>query len=73
MRRAECLDAVTSVLKESGIAYTIERGGKHLRVRYWVGDRRCVATVSLSPSDRRAAFNVRTQTRRSIREAGARI
>jgi hypothetical protein len=71
-RHHDCLDAVISVLAEFGLPYTVSRGTKHMRVHYEVAGRRMVATIAGSPSDHRAALNIRSQTRRCIREAGAR-
>ena len=66
----ECLDAVTSVLDEAGIPYTVGMGGKHYRIDFEVNGRRCRATAPVTSGDVRAPRNSASQTRRILREAG---
>lgn len=66
----ECLDAVTSVLEEADIPYTVGMGGKHYRIDFEVNGRRCRATAPVTSSDVRAPRNSASQTRRILREAG---
>ncbi|WP_246695436.1 Bro-N domain-containing protein [Methylobacterium sp. P1-11] len=65
----DCLDAVTAVLDELGIAYAVGRGGKHHRIDFEVNGRRCRTTAPVTPSDHRAALNGASQVRRIIRQA----
>lgn len=54
-------------LDEAGIPWEFEAGSKHHRLVYYVNGKPCVATVSISSSDRRAALNFRSQIRKTIR------
>ena len=65
----ECLDAATAVLDEAGISYSVDMGGKHLRLDFEVNGRRCRATVPCSTSDRRSWLNAAADVRRQIRSA----
>lgn len=70
MRRNPSLDAAITVLLEHGLSYTIEYGGKHIKLRYAAGGRACVATIPITSSDRRGPLNMRSDVRRQIRDAG---
>lgn len=54
-------------LDDAGISWEYEAGSKHHRLVYQVNGKPCVAIVSISPSDRRAALNFRSQVRKTIR------
>lgn len=69
MKSNDCLEAVTAVLDEAGIAHTVGHGGKHYRIDFEVNGRRCRTTCPVSPSDHRAALNGAAQVRRIIRQA----
>lgn len=66
----DCLDAAMAELEAVGITPRVEHGGKHLHL-VWdtdTGQRKYVTAVS--PSDRRAPLNVRSDIRRMLREDG---
>ena len=65
------LESTERVLKEAGIAYTVEDGKRHHQVRFTVRGVRCLVTVSRSASDHRAALNARATVRREILRAMA--
>jgi hypothetical protein len=69
-RQNPILCAVKEVLDQHKIEYTVSNGGKHIRVDYYYKGKRFRQTVAKSPSDWRAAKNVRSQVRNSINQMG---
>lgn len=67
LRTNLCLRAITTVLDANGIAYRIERGGKHPRVLFEIEGRRFVRAFPLTPSDRRSPLNAAAETKRLFR------
>lgn len=64
-----CLEYVTAEIEKVGLPYTVEHGGKHLKVRY--GKDLChTHIVAATPSDWRAPMNERAQIRRSLAALG---
>lgn len=63
------LESTERALQEAGIAYTIDQGKRHHKVRFTVRGVACMVTVSRSASDHRAALNARLTVRRVIRGA----
>jgi len=66
---SETLEATKRELAEAGIAYRVENGKRHYKVRFTVCGKACMVTCSRSASDHRAILNARLQVRREIRTA----
>lgn len=66
---SDTLEATKRELEGAGIAYTVEQGRKHYKVRFTVRGQGCMVTCSRTSSDHRAALNARLQVRREIRKA----
>lgn len=66
---SQTLEATTRELEAAGIAFTVERGKRHYKVRFTVRGKALMVTCSRSASDHRAALNARLQVRREIRRA----
>jgi hypothetical protein len=64
IRRNPCVVAAVEMLEEKGIRPSIERGGKHIKIRFSYGGRTHLCVVSLTPSCRFAADHVRGDLRR---------
>jgi hypothetical protein len=71
MRRAtEVLQTATNQLEEAGIAYVIEHGAKHIKIKWIIAGHSRWCTVSVSPSDVRCIRMMRSQVRRMLRQDG---
>ena len=66
---SDTLEATKRELEGAGIAYTVERGKRHYKVRFIVRGKPLMVTCSRTASDHRAALNARLQVRREIRRA----
>lgn len=66
---SETLEATKRELEEAGIAYTVEQGRRHYKVRFTVRGQQLMVTCSRTSSDHRAAINARLHVRREIRRA----
>jgi hypothetical protein len=67
----ECLTAAVDELARHGITrYATERGGKHLKVKWFHHGQERIHTVALTSSDWRAALNVRSQVRNTLKADG---
>ena len=66
---SDTLEATKLELEGAGIAYTVELGRRHYKVRFTVMGKQLMVTCSRTPSDRRAALNARLLVRREIRRA----
>ena len=66
---SDTLEATKRELEGAGIAYTVERGRRHYKVRFTVRGKPLMVTCSRTASDRRAALNARLLVRREIRSA----
>ena len=65
------LDAALSELKTAGISDPIvSRGGKHLQLRWQVGNAIRFFTVSTTPSDWRGGRNAKAEIRRLLKADG---
>lgn len=62
----EYLEPTTRELDAAGIAWALESGGKHKRLLYSVGGRTFVSAICSTPSDKRAALNLRRDVRKNI-------
>lgn len=56
-------------LRAAGIAYRVENGKRHPKVRFRIRGRECMVVCSRTASDHRALQNARQTVRRVIREA----
>ena len=65
----DTLEATKRELDAAGLPYSVERGKRHLKVRFRVRGKPCMVTCSRTSSDHRAALNARLQVRREIRRA----
>lgn len=69
-RSKAILDGIAEELAAHGITeFNVERRTKHGVVMFLVGDVKKSVFFSITPSDRRAAKNQRSDVRKSIREA----
>ena len=66
---SDTLEATKRELEAAGIAFSVELGKRHYKVRFQVRGKSCMVTCSRSSSDHRAALNARLQVRREIRRA----
>ena len=62
----EYLEPTIRELDAAGIAWDFESGGKHKRLLYKVGGRTFVSAICSTPSDKRAALNLRRDVRKNI-------
>lgn len=62
-----------AVLEKAGIPYTVEKGRKHVKVRWEVGGKAFFYSCAATPSDRRAGLNCRCAVRRILRAAGIEV
>ena len=69
MRKNVCLQAVTDELRLAGVYFQVERGGKHLLVRFALNGRPVMCTVSVSTANWDAHRNARANVRRLLRQA----
>lgn len=69
-RRNPSLDAVTRVLNDAGVAYTVETGGRHLKVTWRHEDQARLCVVSISPSTQQGPRQARATVRRLLRLDG---
>lgn len=65
------LESTLKELEQAGIAYVLEHGKRHYKVRFVVRGENCIVVVSgnSKTSDHRAALNARLTVRRIIRRA----
>ncbi len=63
------MEAVTRELRQAGVTYQIEHGGKHLKIRYTLNGRSGMYVVAVSTSDWRAHKRARAGIRRLLRQA----
>ena len=66
---SDTLEATKRELEGAGIAYTVELGRRHYKVRFIVRGKPLMVTCSRMASDHRAAMNARLLVRREIRLA----
>lgn len=66
---SDTLEATKRELEAAGIAFSVELGKRHYKVRFQVRGKPCMVTCSRTSSDHRAALNARLQVRREIRRA----
>jgi hypothetical protein len=64
----EYISLATKELDELGLEWTVEIDSRHSRLIYVVGGRTLVTSLSNSPSDKRAALNLRTQVRIAVKQ-----
>jgi hypothetical protein len=64
-----CLQAVTDELREAGVLFQVERGGKHWKVRFLHRGQHRMLTVSQSPSHQGSWLRARADARRILRQA----
>jgi len=69
MRKNLCLQVVTDELRQAGVDYQVEHGGKHLRVSFVLNGRAMLCTVSVSTAYWDAHRNARAGIRRIPRQA----
>ena len=62
------ISLATNELDQMGIEWTVEIDSRHSRLIYVVGGRTLVTGISNSPSDKRAALNLRTQVRIAVKQ-----
>jgi hypothetical protein len=62
------ISLATNELDQMGIEWTVEIDSRHSRLIYVVGGRTLVTGISNSPSDKRAALNLRTQVKIAVRQ-----
>jgi hypothetical protein len=62
------ISLATNELDQMGLEWTVEIDSRHSRLIYVVGGRTLVTGISNSPSDKRAALNLRTQVRIAVRQ-----
>ena len=68
LRSNPCLRAMSGVLRDHGIPYSIRHGGKHPHIVFKVGERCFERAIPASPSDYRSALNARAQMRRLMKD-----
>jgi Rha family phage regulatory protein len=66
----ECIDAALKELSAVGITGTVRPSGKHAAIEWKRGDDDRTYHAALTPSDRRAHLNVRSDIRRMLRADG---
>lgn len=66
----ECIEAACAELRAVGIEPTVRPSGKHAAIVWFHGDIERVYHTALTPSDRRAHLNVRSDVRRILRADG---
>jgi excinuclease UvrABC helicase subunit UvrB len=69
MRRNEVLSQAIRILTEHGFMPVIEQG-RHIKVRWFDGERQQQLIVPCTPSDHRALLNSRSVLKRIIRNSG---
>jgi hypothetical protein len=62
------ISLATKELDELGLEWSIEIDSRHSRLIYVVGGKTLVTGISNSPSDRRAALNLRTQVKIAVKQ-----
>jgi hypothetical protein len=62
------ISLATNELDQMGLEWTVEIDSRHSRLIYVVGGRTLVTGISNSPSDKRAALNLRTQVRIAVKQ-----
>ena len=62
------ISLATNELDQMGVEWTVEIDSRHSRLIYVVGGRTLVTGISNSPSDKRAALNLRTQVRIAVKQ-----
>ena len=62
------ISLATNELDQMGLEWTVEIDSRHSRLIYVVGGRTLVTGISNSPSDRRAALNLRTQVKIAVKQ-----
>lgn len=70
MARPDMHLIVGAVLDGASIPYTVDHGGRHIKVRWEINGKAYSYSCSRSPSDRRAQQNCRCDVRRILRSAG---
>jgi phage antirepressor YoqD-like protein len=68
LRHQDHYKAAARELRDAGLSWREELGGKHARLVIYVNGREEVETLSISPSDWRTAKEVRARFRRRIRQ-----
>lgn len=68
----EYISLAVKELEDMGIRWEIEIDKRHSRLIYYVNGRTIVTGIGNSPSDRRAALNLRSQVRNTVKQAEAR-
>lgn len=68
LRPNPCLQAMSHVLDEHGIPYTIRHGGKHPQIVFSIDGRTKRRAFPATTSDRRSHLNARSQLKRLVRE-----
>jgi hypothetical protein len=63
----EFLQKHTDLLDGHGLAYSVDRSGKHLKLRVELPHGRCSVVLPRTPSDRRAIHNSLAHLRRLLR------
>lgn len=69
MARDTVLDVVERELAEAGIAYTVIDNSKHYKVLFNIAGKPLMIVVARTASDHRAAQNMRSLVRRTIKQA----
>lgn len=64
------LDVIRRELEAVGVAHTVEFGGKHPRVVWYVEGRRYACVCAKTSSDYRGVLNCRAVVRRLLRKEG---
>jgi hypothetical protein len=73
MARETEAQIVGAVLDKAGIPYAIDKGRKHVKVRWEIGGKAFFYSCAATPSDRRAGLNCRCAVRRILRAAGIEV
>jgi hypothetical protein len=68
MRRNELVSQAIRILTEHGFAPFVEQG-RHIKVRWFDGERRQQFIIPRTPSDHRALLNSRSDLRRILRRS----
>ena len=61
------------VLEAAGVAVTVDKRGKHYKVRWEIGGRKFTYSCAKSPGDWRASENCRCAVKRMLRAAGLEV
>lgn len=70
MARLSEAEVAGRVLAAAGIDFTVDKRGKHYKVRWEVGGRKFSYSCAKSPGDWRASENCRYAVRRLLRATG---